>query len=211
MASMNFLRSFDQPLAFVRHGTTQPNLDGLRCGGDLDVPLADAGLRQVASLATQLGAMDLPFDVIVTSDLQRTRASAEIIASTLGGLPIVVLPALRERMLGTWNLQTQQATEVALRRGDTPPGGEPSAAFAERVAHAMSDMRTAVRGRSLPVLVGSRGIARVLRTMHPALDATGARRAELHDQPACNAELIWFDMGARASCPVAQVADEVLP
>ena len=30
---------------FVRHGSTAPNLAGLRCGGDLDSPLTELGLR----------------------------------------------------------------------------------------------------------------------------------------------------------------------
>ncbi len=44
---------FQQPFNFyfVRHGVTDLNFRGLRCGGDLDVPLTDIGCDQAFMLA----------------------------------------------------------------------------------------------------------------------------------------------------------------
>src|SRR5882672_9744403 len=67
-------------LRFVRHGATGPNLAGLRCGGDLDVPLAEAGREQALEIARHVAALDPPIGLIVTSDLRRTRATAACIA-----------------------------------------------------------------------------------------------------------------------------------
>lgn len=199
------------PLAFMRHGATQPNLDGLRCGGDLDVPLTPIGREQVRTLATRLRAAELPFDVIVTSDLQRTRASAEILAGTLGGLPVIEITGFRERALGRWNGQPAAATEAALLRGDTPEGGESRDEFAARVSRAVVNLRQAVSGKRLPLLVGSRGIARVLRTQHPAFHDNGSTSPSgIAHVPARNAELLWFDLGVVHACNERLVPDEAL-
>jgi 2,3-bisphosphoglycerate-dependent phosphoglycerate mutase len=81
-----------RPLILMRHGATEPNLQGLRCGGDLDVPLAPVGVTQVRRAAKALQGLGLPIDVIVASDLQRTLASARLVSDTLGGLPVIVEP-----------------------------------------------------------------------------------------------------------------------
>jgi probable phosphoglycerate mutase len=46
----------DRPftLYFVRHGVTEPNFRGYRCGGDLDLPLMDIGCDQAYLLAKQI-------------------------------------------------------------------------------------------------------------------------------------------------------------
>lgn len=200
-----------RPLAFMRHGATQPNLEGLRCGGDLDVPLAPVGIEQVRAVAARLRSADLPFDLIITSDLLRTRASAEILASTLGGLPVVEIAGFRERTLGAWNRQPAALTEAALLRGDTPPGGESRAEFAARVDQAMVRLRGAAEGKRLPLLVGSRGIARVLRTLHPAFHGSGeSSPSQGAHVPARNAEVLWFDLGVVHACNERPVADEVM-
>ena len=42
------------PLLFMRHGATAPNAAGLRCGGDVDLPLTDLGHRQAVQAAQRL-------------------------------------------------------------------------------------------------------------------------------------------------------------
>src|SRR5262245_34289545 len=109
-------------LIFVRHGATAPNLAGIRCGGDLDVPLVEAGRRQAAAAAERIRALGIPVGVIVTSDLRRTRETAEIIGRLLG-VEMVIEPAFAERHLGAWNMRSDADTETAVDAGVTPQIG----------------------------------------------------------------------------------------
>src|SRR5437773_12576092 len=67
-------------LYFVRHGITEPNFRGVRCGGDLDVPMMDIGCDQAYLLAKQILRMDLGIRVIIAGSLLRTRQTAHIIS-----------------------------------------------------------------------------------------------------------------------------------
>jgi 2,3-bisphosphoglycerate-dependent phosphoglycerate mutase len=147
-------------LLFVRHGATEPNLAGLRCGGDLDVPLTDVGRQQAASAGVRLAQMRPPVGLIVTSDLLRTRETAAIIARHLPGVRVVVEPAFAERRLGQWNLRTIAETQPWFEARLTPPGGESDDEFVDRVAGAVRRIKAHLPER--PVLVGSKGVARVM-------------------------------------------------
>jgi probable phosphoglycerate mutase len=128
--------------------------------GRLEGLLGRIGRRQVEALARQLAVLSVPVDVVVTSDLQRTRATASIIADALGGLPVVVQAAWAERRLGEWNLRLIDETHEALLAGHTPPGGESNADFTRRIAAAARGLGPLLARR--PLLVGSKGVARVM-------------------------------------------------
>jgi 2,3-bisphosphoglycerate-dependent phosphoglycerate mutase len=194
-----------RPLILMRHGATEPNLQGLRCGGDLDVPLAPLGVTQVRRAAKALQALSLPIDVIVASDLQRTLASARLVSDAFGGLPLIVEPSLRERSLGQWNLQPAALHEEALARGETPPGGgESNDEFARRVTTAVALVRARVAGHRFPLVIGSKGVARVMLELLPLhsrgggdapFDPQEALDPAQHRAPVGNAELLWFNFG----------------
>jgi len=82
----------------VRHGSVV-GAETRRFIGHLDVPLSPLGERQVAALAGQLRAVRL--DAVYSSDLARTRRTAEILAAP-HGLPTIPLAALREFSMGRW-------------------------------------------------------------------------------------------------------------
>ena len=111
-------------LNFLRHGATEPNLAGLRCGGDLDSPLTDLGRRQAAQAALRIQELRLGVGVVVASRLARTRETAQIVSRVLHGVEVVIEPGFAERRLGQWNLRPIAETQAALAQGDTPPGGE---------------------------------------------------------------------------------------
>lgn len=150
-------------LLFARHGATAPNLAGLRCGGDLDPPLVEQGRRQAIDLARAVAARSEPIDLILCSDLQRTRETASIVRAALGPVELRVLPAFRERSLGGWNLQPIAATEADLAAGVTPPGGESREAFHARISQALEQIAPVLQRRVL--LVASKGVGRVLREL----------------------------------------------
>lgn len=155
--------SASRDLIFVRHGATALNLAGIRCGGDLDVPLVEAGRRQAAAAGERIRALGIPVGVIVASDLRRTRETAEIICRLLSGVELVIEPAFAERRLGAWNMRSVADTETAVAAGVTPPGGESADEFFDRIAGAVETLLP--RLDRCPLLVGSKGVARVLREL----------------------------------------------
>jgi probable phosphoglycerate mutase len=153
------------PLRFVRHGATAPNLAGLRCGGDLDVPLTAQGRAQAAAVAERILRLDPPVRLIVTSDLKRNRETADIIAARLNArtrsrVQMIVQPAFSERRLGAWNLRPIAETQPWFEARRTPPGGESDDQFTRRVADAVRAIKRQLAQR--PLLVGSKGVGRVL-------------------------------------------------
>jgi 2,3-bisphosphoglycerate-dependent phosphoglycerate mutase len=154
-----------QPLSlfFVRHGTTELNFQGLRCGGDIDVPLTDIGCDQAYLLGKQIQKMDLGIEVMVAASLTRARQTALIISGVLGGVPIESEPLLNERFLGAWNRRPIAETEALLLKQATPPGGESEDEFSARIAGALEKLRPRLVKRTL--VVSSKGVGRVLNTL----------------------------------------------
>ena len=148
------------PLRFVRHGATAPNQAGLRCGGDLDVPLVELGRRQAEEAGLRIARLRPRVGLIVTSDMLRTRETAALIAKHLPGVPTLVEPGFAERRLGDWNLRSVNQTQPWLKARMTPPGGESDDEFVDRVAHALRRIKAHLYER--PLLVGSKGVARVM-------------------------------------------------
>jgi probable phosphoglycerate mutase len=155
----------DRPFTmyFVRHGATEPNFRGLRCGGDLDIPLMDIGCDQAYLLAKQIEKMNLRIGVIVAASLIRTRQTASIISGVLGNVPVEVVPLLNERRLGQWNNRPIAETEEQLAARVTPPGGESEEEFTARVGLALEALRPCLDRR--PLLVSSKGVGRVMNAI----------------------------------------------
>lgn len=79
---------------FMRHGQTNYNLLGL-CNDDptRDVHLTDIGINQAQTAAEQL--RNEPLDLIVTSELPRTKQTGEIV-NRYHGVPMQAHPALND-------------------------------------------------------------------------------------------------------------------
>ncbi len=130
-------------LLLIRHGSTLDN-EQERYTGQADVPLSPLGERQVAMLGERLANEAL--DIIVTSDLQRARATGASIAH-YHQIPVYEDAAIREISLGAW----EGVTLAELLERDTeaitcwqneplncrPPGGETLIQLRERVVHAL--------------------------------------------------------------------------
>lgn len=147
----------------MRHGVTAHNARGLRCGGDLDLPLTATGCSQAFRLGRLIARLELAPGRIVTADLLRTRQTALIVSGVLGAIDVTVQPLLNERRLGAWNGQPVAETEPMLKAGETPPGGESETAFSARVLAALESLRPLFADRLL--VVSSRGVARVAHTL----------------------------------------------
>ena len=190
----------DRPftLYFVRHGVTEPNFRGYRCGGDLDTPLMDIGCDQAYLLAKQIERMKLRIGVIVSASLVRTRQTASIISGVLGNIPVEVDPLLNERRLGQWNNRPIAETEELLAAKVTPPGGESEEEFQRRVAMALQNLRPYFDRR--PLIVSSKGVGRVMNAL---LGGQGRMHVG-------NGEIVEFVVAPNAATTPLQVNRPVL-
>jgi alpha-ribazole phosphatase len=135
-------------LIVVRHGETFYN-EQRRFTGQSDVPLNLLGERQATALGESLATEHL--DVIVTSDLERTRVTARAIAHN-HGLHLQEDSDLRELAFGEWEGYTydevlaRDANLASLWRADpsqyAPPGGETVAQVRDRCARALKRWQT---------------------------------------------------------------------
>ncbi|MDD5369541.1 MAG: histidine phosphatase family protein [Anaerolineaceae bacterium] len=150
-------------LHLIRHGQTDWNIQG-RYQGQADMPLNPAGLAQARALAKAMEGQ--AFMAIYSSDLQRARQTAQILANRLG-LVLRLDARLREIHQGEWqgllvtDLALRYAAEMAARRKNPvaarAPGGESVAEVAARVYAAADEIaRNHPLGR---ILVVSHGLA----------------------------------------------------
>jgi broad specificity phosphatase PhoE len=82
----------------IRHGETEWNSQG-RIQGHTDIPLSESGRQQARYTAERL--INVNFDIAYSSDLSRTRETAEIILGQRN-IPINALSSLREYHKGVF-------------------------------------------------------------------------------------------------------------
>ena len=149
----------------VRHALSVWNVEG-RWQGQADPPLSVQGEEQAQVAASAVGAVDL----VVSSDLDRARRTAAILAPDVEH---VIDPVLREFDVGAWSGRTRAEIELTWGRElelfdagrlEGPPGGELRADFDRRVRRAASRVSELARGagavRTLVVTHG--GVVRTL-------------------------------------------------
>jgi broad specificity phosphatase PhoE len=105
-------------ILLARHGETDWNRDGIWQGW-ADPPLNETGRAQARKLAEQLRG--LSFDAVYSSDLQRARETAEIVAAP-HGVPVRADPGLREIDIGAWSGLTRSQIEERFPNGERPDG-----------------------------------------------------------------------------------------
>ena len=130
-------------LLLARHGATPNNMEA-RYTGQADVELSASGTYQAKLLGTRLTKETL--DAIVSSDLHRTRATAQAIAH-YHGLPVWEDADLREFALGAWEevpfaeVKARDGALLERWRSDpenyAPPGGETGTQVRDRVVGAL--------------------------------------------------------------------------
>ena len=149
-------------ICFVRHGETDWNLEQ-RMQGHRDLPLNALGEGQAKAVGRYFSGRDLA--AIYSSDLQRALQTAAPIAQALN-LPVIPLPALRERCLGRCEGLTfseifvcyeDDARAMVSRDPDyvTPGGGESRRAHEQRVVACIDDLLRRHPGEALVVVTHS--------------------------------------------------------
>lgn len=171
-------------LYLVRHGKTAWNAQK-RWQGHMDVPLEESGIQQARRLADYLRRHSLA--AVYSSDLQRARLTAEIIAAP-HGLPVQQDIRWREMHIGI--LQGLTHDEIVSQHADEfqqlsenwfdheIQGGESRRQMQGRIITALQEMQAQTEGSALVVSHG--GTIRVLlRTLFP--EHEGARHAPIEN------------------------------
>lgn len=150
-------------LCLVRHGEADWNAER-RLQGHTDIGLNARGLAQAEQMARAIRRMNLAFDVLYTSDLQRAAKTAKAIEQ-LFATSAIANAELRERHLGALQgLTTDEAPQLEpdlwrshLSRNiaEELRGGESIQQFADRINTALEKIRKQHLGKT--VLLVSHG------------------------------------------------------
>ena len=183
----------------VRHGETPWNAER-RLQGHQDIPLNALGFSQADAAGRYLAARhaQTPFSLLISSDLQRARQTADAIAAALA-LPVQTDAALRERHYGDFEGKTPAearlfddvAYDSLVARDDltaAPGRAEPLAGMVARIEGCLQQL-AAQQGDQSVILVTHGGVLDVLYRRVMGRPLTGPR-----DAPIPNAGLNWLDL-----------------
>ncbi len=146
---------------FLRHGETLANQRGVACGGDQDTEMTDAGREQIRRAAEILRSHSFSPHLIITGNLDRTAESARIMQQELNPTPRILIDSdLNERYLGDWNGQSHHIINPLMLAGKTADNGESRSDFRRRLMGSFN--RQYQHFADWPLIIGSRGMARVL-------------------------------------------------
>jgi broad specificity phosphatase PhoE len=168
-------------LLLARHGESDWN-HSKRWQGFADRPLTDLGRRQAAELARHLE--DTELDAVYSSDLQRARETAEIVAQTKG-LRVETTTELREVDVGSWSGLTRADAEARypehyarwLQGGEGWEDGETYDQLGERVVRAIRRIAKIHEGERI-LVVAHGGTIRAIHAAALGVDVHSYRRIQ---------------------------------
>jgi broad specificity phosphatase PhoE len=195
-------------ILIARHGQSDWNQEK-RWQGHADRPLTERGREQAQALADRLAHIEL--DAVYSSDLQRARDTAAVVAESQG-LELRQLPELREVDVGSWSGLTRAEAEERFPEGftrwrDGYPGwedGETYEAMTDRVLRAVDEIAAEHEGGR--VLVVSHGGP--IRAMHAAalgLDVHAYRRLRPVEPNARLSAVCFVDGKLTELCPAGEI------
>jgi broad specificity phosphatase PhoE len=165
----------------ARHGESDWNRSK-QWQGFADRPLTDLGRKQAAELARRLEGTEL--DAVYSSDLQRARETAEIVARTKG-LTVETTPDLREVDVGSWSGLTRAEAEERypeqyarwLQGAEGWDDGETYGQLGERVVRAMHRIAKTHEGERV-LVVAHGGTIRAIHAAALGVDIHTYRRIQ---------------------------------
>ncbi len=167
-----------QHLLLVRHGETVGNLEQI-AHGQTESPLNDRGVEQARHTAALLKGWERDYQRVYTSPLSRAHHTGQHIASSLD-LPIHIHEHLIEGFLGDWESVTYQELEDfgfakhSIRDDDfRGHNGESPNQLGERLARAVTDIRTQHAGENLILVSHGAAIAHLLARLLGSRPAFG--------------------------------------
>ncbi|QXM05645.1 alpha-ribazole phosphatase [Crassaminicella indica] len=154
-------------LIFVRHGETEDNNKGLYCGWN-DVELTEKGMMQAKKVCEKL--KERKIDYIITSDLNRTMKTAEMI-NKYHHKKIILEKKLREMNFGLWEglsykeIKKKYAKELSGWEADwidyAPPFGESVRHMYKRVTSSIDNIIAEYKDKNI-LIVSHAGCIRAI-------------------------------------------------
>ncbi|WP_424766052.1 histidine phosphatase family protein [Paenibacillus sp. sgz302251] len=158
-------------IGWVRHGKTDWNAEG-KIQGQTDIPLNAEGVRQANALAERLYKEERIWDAVISSDLQRAYATAEIIAEKLEIPLLEGDKRLRERYFGEVEGTLEQ--ERLLRWGkdwrNTASGVETDVDVTRRGLNALKQWQLEHKERRLLVVSHGSFLAQIFSALCSQLE-----------------------------------------
>lgn len=192
-------------LYLVRHGQTAWNA-AEKAQGHTDIPLDATGIEQAELLAKTFSREHL--DLILCSDLQRSRQTAQLISDSVG-VPLEASRLLRERSFGEWEgmpyAEIGRLTGVAVSEQGLgslyeacPPGGESLQMAWDRIEPLIDRLRAMAENT---LVVGHGGVSALMlaQLVRGTLDTSRAFRfsncavTELARRPDGTFQLVRFN------------------
>lgn len=183
-------------LYLIRHGEIEGAADG-KLLGRTDTPLSERGLEQSHQLAEGLSAAGLT--AVYSSDLQRARMTAEMIAERIN-LKVQPNSEWREIDMGQWEGRTMaslhdEAPELIAQLFNDPasfkyPSGESFADFSTRVRGAI-DQLLAIHKSGNVALIAHGGVCRAI--IGTALGMPAKNWLRLAQDYSCLNVIDWYD------------------
>ena len=166
----------------VRHGESEGNAARVFTG-QRDSPLTARGRAQAEAVAEEL--VKVKFDRIVSSDLSRTRDTAEVIAKRQG-IPVEIIPELREINVGDRTGTSFDEARGLPNWSDDGfvswPGGETLDQVLARTLGAIARLTRESSGKTV-LVVGHGGVNRILLShflgILPKLDRSPATNTNI--------------------------------
>ncbi|MBU0766260.1 class I tRNA ligase family protein [Patescibacteria group bacterium] len=178
-------------VTLVRHGETDWNKKG-KAQGQENTSLNDTGRKQAEDLAKKLS--NNKYDLIVSSTLNRSIETAEILAKNLG-IPFEnQLEELCERDFGDWTGKTRSEIDSNVKGQFSAqdidfPNGETFDQFYKRIELARDKLAEQYQGKRI-IVVAHGGVLKTMSVIEGLLSLSEAREVF-----AANAENITFTLG----------------
>jgi broad specificity phosphatase PhoE len=195
-------------ILIARHGQSDWNQEK-RWQGHADRPLTERGREQAQALADRLAHIEL--DAVYSSDLQRARDTAAVVAESQG-LELRQLPELREVDVGSWSGLTRAEAEERFPEGfarwrDGYPGwkdGETYEAMTDRVLRAVDEIAEEHEGGRV-LVVSHGGPIRAIHAAALGLDVHSYRRLRPVEPNARLSAVCFVDGRLTELCPAGEI------
>lgn len=166
-------------IGLVRHGVTDWNMEG-RMQGRNDIPLNKEGRQQAELLGKRMAGEH--WDYIYSSDMNRAKETADIIANHMGMKVEGYDPQLAERAFGL--LEGTTEAERIKRWGEgwreADHGSEPKNAVVERTLSILHELLLRHPGKRILVVSHGAVIGSLLESMFPEFGYIGLKNTCLN-------------------------------
>ena len=195
-------------ILIARHGQSDWNQEK-RWQGHADRPLTERGREQAQALADRVAHIEL--DAVYSSDLQRARDTAAVVAESQG-FKLRQLPELREVDVGSWSGLTRAEAEERFPEGftrwrDGHPGwkdGETYEAMTDRVLRAVDEIAADHEGGRV-LVVSHGGPIRAIHAAALGLDVHAYRRLRPVEPNARLSAVCFVDGRLTELCPAGEI------